>query len=98
MPRVATKRDPILGDATRAICRRRRRHLSRRPAPRARPYTRLDVGQFDEDVGVAGFGQLAGTRQILTLQLARIEFLLPNEIPVEDEGASLPAARIHRGG
>src|SRR5262249_55514444 len=58
----------------------------------------LGVGQFDEDVGVAGLSQLAGTRQILALQLARIELFLANEIPVENQSASLPAARFHRGG
>src|SRR5215470_7432196 len=58
----------------------------------------LGVGQFDEDVGVAGFGQLAGTRQILPPQLARIEFLFADEIPVENESAGLPAPCFHGGG
>src|SRR5689334_6849153 len=44
------------------------------PAARS---ARSGVCQFDQDIGVASFRELAGTRQVFALEFARIEFFFP---------------------
>jgi len=56
-----------------------------------------DVGQFEQNVGMAGITDPAGADQVLATQLARIEAFLLNVIAIDELSRFAPSATLVGG-